>query len=138
MYWFTKLRAWMTTLDENRACDWVTSATVAAATCRDEARRRRGEQRAGPGRGASAGGVHPQVGHAGLLDLSGRWQTVQVFAASFEGARPDAASISREVETAADYPMVAANYAAQRSEASLGKHIARGAIGESRAVSAKS
>jgi predicted transcriptional regulator len=38
----------------------------------------------------------------------------------------------------ADYPMLAANYAAQRSEASLGKHIARGAIGESRAVSAKS
>jgi hypothetical protein len=75
-----------------------------ARTCR--ARRRklgleeaRGRRRgcAGSHLSASARGVDPQVGHAGLLDLSGGRQTIQILAAAPDDARHDAGAISSEV-----------------------------------------
>ena len=46
------------------------------------------------------GGLHSQIDHAGLPRLSGRRQEIQVAAPPFEGARPDAGRISRDVEPA--------------------------------------
>jgi hypothetical protein len=69
-------------------------------------------------------GAYPEVHHPRFPYLPGRRQTIQIFTASPERARPDARAIPREMELAIRLPMAAPNYAAQRS--ALAKQIGLG------------
>jgi hypothetical protein len=49
-------------------------------------------------RAEGAGRLNPEVGHAGICDLPGGRQTLQVAETAFDDAWPDAGAVSREME----------------------------------------
>ena len=76
-----------------------------------------GEGGRGAGRAAEAGGVGEKIDHARTHRLSRGRQEIQVAQAPFAHAvQHDAGAIPGKMEPGADYPMVAPNYAAARSQ----------------------
>ena len=75
----------------------------------------------------ASGSADPQIDHAGIFDLPGGRQKVQVAETALGDPWPDAGSIRAKWKLPADYPVVAPDYAATRS--ALAKAIGLGQSG---------
>src|SRR6202044_1710657 len=88
----------------------------------------RGGECAAPDRGENARGAGPQVYHPGLLNLPGRWQKFKSLRRHPREHGLTPKQYRERWNLPSDYPMVAPNYSAARSE--LAKKMGLGKIRE--------